>query len=123
MGNYRETILVVDDSKFLNEHIKRIVEQENYQVVGQAFDGEEAVQKYQELLPDCVTLDIVMPKMDGIEALKQIKAIDPAAGVVMVSSAGTKDKVTEALLNGAKNFIVKPFEEEKVLEVIGAALG
>ncbi len=122
MGTYRETILVVDDSKFLNEHIKRIVEQENYQVVGQAFDGEEAVQKYQELLPDCVTLDIVMPKMDGIEALKQIKAIDPAAVVVMVSSAGTKDKVTEALLNGAKNFIVKPFEEEKVLEVIGAAL-
>ncbi len=123
MGTYRETILVVDDSKFLNEHIKRIVEQENYQVVGQAFDGEEAVQKYQELLPDCVTLDIIMPKMDGIEALKQIKAIDPAAVVVMVSSAGTKDKVTEALLNGAKNFIVKPFEEEKVLEVIGAALG
>ena len=123
MGTYRETILVVDDSKFLNEHIKRIVEQDNYQVVGQAFDGEEAVQKYQELLPDCVTLDIVMPKMDGIEALKQIKAIDPAAVVVMVSSAGTKDKVTEALLNGAKNFIVKPFEEEKVLEVIGAALG
>ena len=123
MGTYRETILVVDDSKFLNEHIKRIVEQENYQVVGQAFDGEEAVQKYQELLPDCVTLDIVMPKMDGIEALKQIKAIDPAAVVVMVSSAGTKDKASEALLNGAKNFIVKPFEEEKVLEVIGAALG
>lgn len=123
MGTYRETILVVDDSKFLNEHIKRIVEQENYEVVGQAFDGEEAVQKYQELLPDCVTLDIIMPKMDGIEALKQIKAIDPAAVVVMVSSAGTKDKVTEALLNGAKNFIVKPFEEEKVLEVIGAALG
>ena len=123
MGTYRETILVVDDSKFLNEHIKRIVEQENYEVVGQAIDGEEAVHKYQELLPDCVTLDIVMPKMDGIEALKQIKAIDPAAVVVMVSSAGTKDKVTEALLNGAKNFIVKPFEEEKVLEVIGAALG
>lgn len=92
-------------------------------MVGQAIDGEEAVQKYQELLPDCVTLDIVMPKMDGIEALKQIKAIDPAAVVVMVSSAGTKDKVTEALLKGAKNFIVKPFEEEKVLEVIGAALG
>ena len=92
-------------------------------MVGQAFDGEEAVQKYQELLPDCVTLDIIMPKMDGIEALKQIKAIDPAAVVVMVSSAGTKVKVTEALLNGAKNFIVKPFEEEKVLEVIGAALG
>ena len=123
MGTYRETILVVDDSKFLNEHIKRIVEQENYEVVGQAIDGEEAVQKYQELLPDCVTLDIVMPKMDGIEALKQIKAIDPAAVVVMVSSAGTKDKVTEALFNGAKNFIVKRFEEEKVLEVMGAALG
>ncbi len=70
-----------------------------------------------------MTLDIIMPKMDGIEALKQIKAIDPAAVVVMVSSAGTKDKVTETLLNGAKNFIVKPFEEEKVLEVIGAALG
>ncbi len=123
MGTYRETVLVVDDSKFLNEHIKRIVEQGNYEVVGQAFDGEEAVQKYQELLPDCVTLDIVMPKMDGIEALKQIKAIDPVAVVVMVSSAGTKDKVTEALLNGAKNFIVKPFEEKKVLEVIEAALG
>ena len=92
-------------------------------MVGQAIDGEEAVQKYQELLPDCVTLDIIMPKMDGIEALKQIKAIDLAAVVVMVSSAGTKDKVTEALLSGAKNFIVKPFEEEKVLEVIGAALG
>ncbi len=123
MSVYKETVLVVDDSKFLNDHIKRILEGADYQVVGQAIDGEEAVKKYQELLPDCVTLDIVMPKMDGIETLKKIKAIDPAAIVVMVSSAGTKEKVTEALMLGAKNFIVKPFKEEKVLEVVKAALG
>lgn len=123
MGVYKETVLVVDDSKFLNDHIKRILEKGEYQVVGQALDGEEAVQKYQELLPDCVTLDIVMPKMDGLETLKKIKALDPAAVVVMVSSAGTKEKVTEALLLGARNFIVKPFKEEKVLEVIKEALG
>lgn len=123
MSVYKETVLVVDDSKFLNDHIKRILEGADYQVVGQAVDGEEAVTKYQELLPDCVTLDIVMPKMDGIETLKQIKAIDPAAIVVMVSSAGTKEKVTEALMLGAKNFIVKPFKEEKVLEVIKSVLG
>ena len=122
MAVYKETVLVVDDSKFLNDHIKRILEKGEYQVVGQALDGEEAVQKYQELLPDCVTLDIVMPKMDGLETLKRIKAIDPAAVVVMVSSAGTKEKVTEALLLGAKNFLVKPFKEEKVLEVLKEAL-
>lgn len=123
MSVYKETVLVVDDSKFLNDHIKRILENADYQVVGQAIDGEEAVKKYQELLPDCVTLDIVMPKMDGIETLKQIKNIDPAAVIIMVSSAGTKEKVTEALLLGAKNFIVKPFKEEKVLEVVKTALG
>lgn len=122
MSVYKETVLVVDDSKFLNDHIKRILENADYQVVGQAIDGEEAVKKYQELLPDCVTLDIVMPKMDGIETLKQIKSIDPAAVIIMVSSAGTKEKVTEALLLGAKNFIVKPFKEEKVLEVVKTAL-
>lgn len=122
MSTYKETVLVVDDSRFLNDHIKRILENAEYQVVGQAIDGEEAVRKYQELLPDCVTLDIVMPKMDGIETLKQIKSLDPAAVVIMVSSAGTKEKVTEALLLGAKNFIVKPFKEEKVLEVVKTAL-
>jgi two-component system chemotaxis response regulator CheY len=122
MSEYRETVLVVDDSRFLNDHIKRILENAEYQVVGQAIDGEDAVRKYQELLPDCVTLDIVMPKMDGIETLKQIKSLDPAAVVIMVSSAGTKEKVTEALLLGAKNFIVKPFKEEKVLEVVKTAL-
>lgn len=122
MSTYKETVLVVDDSRFLNDHIKRILENAEYQVVGQAIDGEEAVRKYQELLPDCVTLDIVMPKMDGIATLKQIKSLDPAAVVIMVSSAGTKEKVTEALLLGAKNFIVKPFKEEKVLEVVKTAL-
>lgn len=122
MSTYRETVLVVEDSKFLNEHIKRILEGAGYQVVGQAMDGEEAVKKYQDLLPDCVTLDIVMPNMDGIETLRQIKTIDPAAVVVMVSSAGTKEKVTEAISLGAKSFIVKPFEEEKVLEVVKEAL-
>jgi two-component system chemotaxis response regulator CheY len=122
VSTYRETVLVVEDSKFLNEHIKRILEGAGYQVVGQAMDGVEAVKKYQDLLPDCVTLDIVMPNMDGIETLRQIKTIDPAAVVVMVSSAGTKEKVTEAIALGAKSFIVKPFEEEKVLEVVKEAL-
>jgi two-component system chemotaxis response regulator CheY len=122
MSGYSESVLVIEDSKFLNDHIKRILESGGYRVVGQAMDGEEGVQKYQELLPDCVTLDIVMPKMDGLETLKQIMASDPAAVVIMVSSAGTKEKVTEALMFGAKNFIVKPFEEEKVLETIKKAL-
>lgn len=123
MSDYRESVLVVEDSKFLNEHIKQILEKGGYEVVGQALDGQETVEKYKELLPDCVTLDIIMPKMDGLETLKLIKAIDPAAVVVMISSAGTKEKVTEALLIGAKSFIVKPFEEKKALETIKEVLG
>jgi two-component system chemotaxis response regulator CheY len=118
-------ILVVDDSMFVAKQIGQILTSEGYEVVGTAGDGFEGVEKYKEMCPnvDLVTMDITMPKMDGITALEQIIAFDKNAKVVMISALGKEELVKKALLLGAKNYIVKPLDRKKVLERISSVLG
>jgi len=115
-------ILIVDDAAFMRMMIKDILEKNDYKVVGEAQDGVEAVEKYTELRPDLVTLDITMPEKDGITALKEIMAEDPNAKVIMCSAMGQQAMVIDAIQAGAKDFIVKPFQAERVLEAISKVL-
>src|SRR5690625_1528618 len=117
-----KTILIVDDAAFMRMMIKDILEKNGYTVVGEAENGREAVEKYKELEPDLVTMDITMPEMDGITALKEIKQIDPDAVVIMCSAMGQQAMVIDAIQAGAKDFIVKPFQADRVLEAIEKAL-
>lgn len=117
-----QRILVVDDAAFMRMMIKDILTKNGYDVVGEAENGLIAVEKFQELNPDLVTLDITMPEMDGIEALKKIKSITPNARVVMCSAMGQQAMVIDAIQAGAKDFIVKPFQADRVLEAISKAL-
>ncbi len=118
-------VLVVDDSMFVAKQIGQILTSEGYDVVATAADGLEGVEKYKEMCPniDLVTMDITMPKMDGITALEQIMAFDKNAKVVMISALGKEELVKKALLLGAKNYIVKPLDRKKVLERISSVLG
>lgn len=116
-------ILIVDDAAFMRMMIKDILTKNGYEVVGEAADGVQAVEKYKELRPDLVTMDITMPEMDGITALKQIKAFDPSAVVIMCSAMGQQAMVIDAIQAGAKDFIVKPFQADRVLEAIHKAIG
>ena len=118
----KKRILVVDDSSFLRNSLKKILEDHGYEVVGAAGNGLEAITKYKELKPDLVTMDIIMPQMNGLEALKLLKAVDPNACVVIVSSMSAKQSVTDCIQAGAKNYILKPFEAQKVIAVIQKAL-
>lgn len=120
----KKKILVVDDSMFVAKQIGQILTSEGYEVVATAADGKEGVDKYKELCPnvDLVTMDITMPRMDGITALEQIMAFDKNARVVMVSALGKEELVKKSLLLGAKNYIVKPLDRKKVLERIGASI-
>lgn len=111
-------VLVVDDAAFMRLAIKNILEKHDYMVVGEAENGKIAVQKYKDLRPDLVTLDITMPEMTGIEALKQIIAFDPAAKVVMVSAMGQQHMIIESVMSGAKSFIIKPFKEDQVIQTL-----
>jgi two-component system chemotaxis response regulator CheY len=113
-------VLVVDDSMFVTKQISQILTSEGFDVVGTASDGQEGIEKYKELYPnvDLVTMDITMPKMDGVAALEQIIEFDKNAVVVMISALGKQDLVKKALLIGAKNYIVKPLDRKKVLERI-----
>jgi len=111
-------ILVVDDAAFMRMMLKNILGKDGHEIVGEGSDGEEAVKKYFELKPDIVTMDIVMPKVDGINATREILKQDPNAKIVMISALGQEAMVKEALQLGAKDFIVKPFNKDKVLEVI-----
>ena len=117
-------ILVVDDSMFVAKQLGQILSSEGYEVVATAADGKEGVDKYKELYPnvDAVTMDITMPRMDGLTALEQIMAFDKDAKVVMVSALGKEELVKKSLMLGAKNYIVKPFDRKKVLERIGASI-
>ncbi|WP_188205816.1 response regulator [Alkalibacillus aidingensis] len=117
-----DKILIVDDAAFMRMMIKDILEKNGYEVVGEAENGQEAVDKYSELEPDLVTLDITMPEKDGIAALKDIIAQDANAKVVMCSAMGQQAMVIDAIQAGAKDFIVKPFQADRVLEAIGKAL-
>ncbi|UFS71566.1 response regulator [Geomonas sp. RF6] len=111
-------VMIVDDSLFMRKMLRDIVENAGYQVVAEAADGAEAVAKFSEIRPDLTTLDIVMPNKTGIEALREIMALDPAAKVVMVSSLGQESQIAEAKAVGAKSFVVKPFSAEAVARVI-----
>ncbi|MBM0067274.1 response regulator [Alkalicoccobacillus gibsonii] len=112
------TILIVDDAAFMRMMIKDILVNAGLQVIGEAENGLQAVEKYQELKPDLVTMDITMPELDGIQALKRIREIDPDANVIMCSAMGQQALVLEAIQSGAKDFIVKPFQKERVVETI-----
>ena len=115
-------VLVVDDAAFMRKMVSDVLLGGGHEVVGEAGDGVEAVERYQELRPEVTTLDITMPEKDGLTALREIVAIDPSAKVIMCSALGQEAKVLESIKNGAKDFVVKPFQPERVLEAIGKAL-
>ncbi|HDL60322.1 MAG TPA: response regulator [candidate division WOR-3 bacterium] len=115
-------VLVVDDAAFMRMLVKKILLQAGHQVVGEAGNGKEAIEKYEKLRPDLVTMDIVMPEMDGINAVKEIMKIDPNAKIIMITAVGQEAKVMEALKSGAKGYIVKPFQAPKVIEEINRVL-
>ena len=119
MGN---RILIVDDAAFMRMMIKDILSKNGFEIVGEAADGAQAVEKYKEMQPDLVTMDITMPEMDGITALKEIKKVNPQAKVIMCSAMGQQAMVIDAIQAGAKDFIVKPFQADRVLEAINKAL-
>jgi two-component system chemotaxis response regulator CheY len=117
-------VLIVDDAMFMRAILKDVLlNAGDFEVVGEASDGEEAVKFAKELRPDLITMDIVMPNMDGIEATKQIMKADPAVKIVMCSALGQEPLIMESLASGAKDFVVKPFSAEKVLKVIQGILG
>jgi len=116
-------ILVVDDAAFMRMMIKEILSKNGFEVIGEASDGVQAVEKFNELQPDLVTMDITMPEMDGIAALKEIKKTDPNAKIIMCSAMGQQAMVIDAIQAGAKDFIVKPFQADRVIEAISKALG
>ncbi|CVK17645.1 MULTISPECIES: response regulator [Sporomusa] len=116
-------VLVVDDAAFMRMMIKDILSKNGYDVVGEAENGLKALEKYQELKPDLTTMDITMPEMDGITAVKEIKKIDPSAKVIMCSAMGQQAMVIEAIQSGARDFIVKPFQPDRVLEAVRKAVG
>jgi two-component system chemotaxis response regulator CheY len=111
-------VLVVDDAAFMRMMIKDILTKNGYDVVGEAENGADAVVKYRELTPDLVTLDITMPEMDGLAALKEIRSFDSNAKVIMCSAMGQQAMVIDAIQAGAKDFIVKPFNAERVIEAV-----
>lgn len=118
-----QRILVVDDAAFMRMMIRDILSKHGFEVVGEAQDGSQAVEKYKELKPDLTTMDITMPEKDGIAALKEIKQIDPNAKVIMCSAMGQQTMVIDAIQAGANDFIVKPFQAERVIEAIKKTLG
>jgi two-component system chemotaxis response regulator CheY len=119
MGN----ILIVDDTLFMRTLLKNIIFSGGHTIAGEAADGDDAIEKYRELKPDLVTMDVVMPKMNGIEALKGIRAIDPQAKVIMCTAVGQEQMVKLAIKTGARGYIVKPFQAPKVLDEIKNVLG
>jgi two-component system chemotaxis response regulator CheY len=116
-------VLVVDDAAFMRKMLTDALVAGGHEVVGEAQNGSEAVQRFQELRPELTTLDITMPEKDGLSALAEIIALDPAARVVMCSALGQETKVLESIKLGARDFVVKPFHTERVLEAVGKALG
>ena len=118
-----KNILICDDAAFMRMMIKDILTKNGYNVAGEAENGQVAVDKYMEVKPDLVMMDITMPEMDGIQALKEIRAKDPSANVIMCSAMGQQAMVIESIQSGAKDFIVKPFQPDRVLEAVRKAVG
>ena len=111
-------ILIVDDSRTSRKMLRNILESNGHEIIDEAVNGQEGVQKFQALKPDVVTLDITMPVVDGVEALKMIKALDPESKVVMVTAAGQKNKMIACIKAGANEFLTKPFEQQEIVDVI-----
>lgn len=111
-------VLIVDDAAFMRATIKNMLQRNGFEVIGEAENGAIGVKKYQELKPDIVTMDITMPVMMGLEAVKIITGLDPSAKVIMISAMGQEALVREAIVNGAKTFIVKPFTEEHIVQTL-----
>lgn len=118
-----KNILICDDAAFMRMMIKDILTKNGYNIAGEAENGAKAVEKYNELKPDLVLMDITMPEMDGIQALKKIKETDPNASVIMCSAMGQQAMVIESIQSGAKDFIVKPFQVDRVLEAVQKVVG
>jgi two-component system chemotaxis response regulator CheY len=116
-------VLIVDDAKFMRYTIKNMLEKNGFDVVGEGENGMDGVQKYIELKPDIVTMDITMPVMSGVEALTTILKYDPKAKIVMISAMGQEEFVRQAVMNGAKSFIVKPFKEDQIVLSLNKILG
>ena len=116
-------ILVVDDAMFMRATVKRILENGGYEIAGEAENGQIAVERYNELHPDAVLMDITMPIMDGISAAKTILSSDPSAIVLMCTALGQQNLVIQAIQAGVRDYIVKPFQPDRVLEGVGKALG
>ncbi len=118
-----KNILIVDDAAFMRMMIKDILTKNGYNVVGEAENGAKAFEKYNEVKPDLVLMDITMPEVDGIQALKNIKAADAGAKIIMCSAMGQQAMVIESIQAGAKDFIVKPFQPDRVLEAVKKVVG
>ena len=118
-----KNILICDDAAFMRMMIKDILTKNGYTIVGEAENGLKAVEKYNETKPDLVMMDITMPEMDGIQALKKIKSGDPSANIIMCSAMGQQAMVIESIQSGAKDFIVKPFDKDRVLEAVKKVIG
>jgi len=116
-------ILIVDDAAFMRMMIKDVLTKNGFEVIGEAENGAKAIEKYKELSPDLTVMDITMPEIDGIQALKEIKKIDPSAKIIMCSAMGQQAMVIEAIQAGAKDFIVKPFQADRVIEAIKKVIG
>lgn len=119
----KNKILIVDDAAFMRLVLSNMLTKNGFEVIGEAANGQEAVDKYKALTPDLVTMDITMPVMEGIEAVKLIKQLDNNANIIMCSAMGQQIMVVQSLQAGAKDFIVKPFQEERVLEAIQRVIG
>jgi len=111
-------ILIVDDSRTSRKMLRNILESSGHEIVDEAVNGQDGVQKFQALKPDVITLDITMPIVDGVEALKMIKALDPNSKVIMVTAAGQKNKMIDCIKAGANEFLTKPFDQQEILDVI-----
>ena len=118
-----KNILICDDAAFMRMMIKDILTKNGYNVAGEAENGLRGVQKYKEVNPDLVLMDITMPEMDGIQALREIKKVDPNASVIMCSAMGQQAMVIESIQAGAKDFIVKPFQADRVIEAVKKVVG
>lgn len=116
-------VLVVDDAAFMRMMLKDILTKNGYEIAGEAENGAVAVEKWKELRPDLTTMDITMPEMDGITAVKEIKKLEPGAKIIMCSAMGQQAMVIEAIQAGAKDFIVKPFQPDRVIEAVRKAVG
>lgn len=116
-------ILIVDDAAFMRMMIKDVLSKNGFEICGEAENGAKAIEKFKEFSPDLVIMDITMPEVDGIQAVKEIKKIDNSARIIMCSAMGQQAMVIEAIQAGAKDFIVKPFQAERIIEAVKKVLG